>query len=289
MPPQLIRGSMPITIACQRCGKEFRATPSAKRKFCGMECSARDRGDKFRKDLTGQKSGRWTVVREAESAPSGDTKWLCRCECGNEKDVFTTCLTSGDSTSCGCWHREISTEQGRKNVKPIKPGTMFNRLTVIERSGSAGGQAAYLCLCECGNDSIVRSNDLRTGNTKSCGCYNLEQIAIRSITHGRSGTREYNRWRSRKRKEADTGWTIEMEDALREMYPECVVCGSCELLATDHVIPFTKGGKLIPGNATILCQSCNSSKTNRDLSDLPQSWAMPIMRSALQFAVEWMA
>jgi hypothetical protein len=57
------------------------------------------------KDLTGQKFGRWSVLafsrREARI-----TYWLCRCDCGSTKTVSRTGLVSGDSQSCGCFHRE---------------------------------------------------------------------------------------------------------------------------------------------------------------------------------------
>ena len=50
-------------------------------------------------------------------------------------------------------------------------GMNFGRLTVIERRGSdKQGKALWLCKCECGNEVIVRSNHLRSGNTTSCGC-----------------------------------------------------------------------------------------------------------------------
>lgn len=52
----------------------------------------------FKNDLTGQKFGRLTVV---EYLPDKH-KWLCKCECGNYKEVFTSKLTSLHTKSCGC-------------------------------------------------------------------------------------------------------------------------------------------------------------------------------------------
>lgn len=58
------------------------------------------------KDITGQKFGRWTVLgftarRERGSLPS-QARWLCRCECGAEREVPGPNLRNGSSTSCGC-------------------------------------------------------------------------------------------------------------------------------------------------------------------------------------------
>ena len=57
-------------------------------------------------DITGQKFGKWTVLSFAGSVkmPCGRpaTKWRCQCDCGTIKDVFSSGLPSGKSTSCGC-------------------------------------------------------------------------------------------------------------------------------------------------------------------------------------------
>lgn len=67
------------------------------------------------KDLTGQRFGRLTVLRRAESR-NKHTMWLCKCDCGTVKEVFGSALVSGLSTSCGCyrvdWGKEHHTKHG---------------------------------------------------------------------------------------------------------------------------------------------------------------------------------
>lgn len=59
------------------------------------------------KNLTGLTVGRWTVLHPTDNRGSdGAIFWLCRCRCGAEKAVRTTCLTAGLSKSCGCLQRE---------------------------------------------------------------------------------------------------------------------------------------------------------------------------------------
>lgn len=53
-------------------------------------------------DLAGKQFGRWTVTGKA----SKSNYWSCRCECGEEKDVFRGSLTRGVSVSCGCWKKD---------------------------------------------------------------------------------------------------------------------------------------------------------------------------------------
>ena len=53
-------------------------------------------------DITGNKYGMLTVVRRAESAPKGITRWECRCDCGNTVVVRGGNLKNGAVKSCGC-------------------------------------------------------------------------------------------------------------------------------------------------------------------------------------------
>lgn len=52
-------------------------------------------------------------------------------------------------------------------------GVDNSRWTVIKRmDNNPQQQSMWLCRCECGNEKIVEGNKLRTGWSKSCGCYN---------------------------------------------------------------------------------------------------------------------
>lgn len=52
-------------------------------------------------------------------------------------------------------------------------GVDNSRWTVIKRmDNNHQRKAMWLCRCECGNEQIVEGNKLRTGWSKSCGCYN---------------------------------------------------------------------------------------------------------------------
>jgi hypothetical protein len=53
-------------------------------------------------------------------------------------------------------------------------GSVFGRLTVQSRAPNDGTRAVWNCVCECGNKTIVDGKKLRTGHTKSCGCYRSE-------------------------------------------------------------------------------------------------------------------
>jgi hypothetical protein len=58
------------------------------------------RAHNFR-SLVGQRFGKWTVICEAEKR-NYKTRWLCRCDCGTEREVIAQSLIENRTTSCGC-------------------------------------------------------------------------------------------------------------------------------------------------------------------------------------------
>lgn len=71
----------------------------------------------------------------------------------------------------------------------------FGRLTVKADAGRDRGKAVlWLCLCDCGNETVVVSRNLGNGHIRSCGCLRVGNR--NAVTHGREATTEYNTWRS---------------------------------------------------------------------------------------------
>lgn len=80
-------------------------------------------------------------------------------------------------------------------------GKTFGRLTVIRlvsKTRSKNGTPIYHweCKCECGTVKTARGDDLRRGNSKSCGCLGPEVTSKRSLRHGEAScrTRLYSVW-----------------------------------------------------------------------------------------------
>ena len=64
-------------------------------------------------------------------------------------------------------------------------GNTYTYLTVIERAeNSPDGRARWKCKCKCGNETIVLGKHLRSGNTKSCGCYQKERAIESNMKRG---------------------------------------------------------------------------------------------------------
>ena len=46
----------------------------------------------------------------------------------------------------------------------------FGKLTAVRETEKRSGRTAWLCRCDCGSEIAVRTDKLRSGRVKSCGC-----------------------------------------------------------------------------------------------------------------------
>lgn len=75
-----------------------------------------------------------------------------------------------------------------------KSGEKHNRLTLVSLYVRKEGGNLWNIKCDCGKEFIASPRDVRSGHTKSCGCYQKELAAARLITHGLTETKEYRIW-----------------------------------------------------------------------------------------------
>ena len=117
-----------------------------------------------KRDLTGQRFGRLTVLRRADAPqngkPAGD-RWLCRCDCGGEAAVLGANLVRGHTKSCGCLKENDLT------------GQHIGALTVLGRSdkyAKRGKRRVRLweCRCDCGATTYKATDTLTAGVENSC-------------------------------------------------------------------------------------------------------------------------
>lgn len=52
----------------------------------------------------------------------------------------------------------------------IYAGQRFGKLSVLKEVEPGMYPRRFLCLCDCGRETVVRLGDLRSGSSKSCGC-----------------------------------------------------------------------------------------------------------------------
>lgn len=71
---------------------------------------------------------------------------------------------------------------------------VFDRLTVSEYSCMKNNNSYWKCICQCGNEVIVKGAMLKYGHTKSCGCLRWDNHKQVMVKHGQCESAEYNAW-----------------------------------------------------------------------------------------------
>ena len=152
-------------------------------------------------------------------------------------------------------------------------GKRFGRLIVIERSyPNRFKHPVWLCKCDCGNDKIVPGYNLRTGRTKSCGCFGKERRALATrLDYGLSCMRRTIKQYKNSAKRRGISWNL-TEDQFKEITQKvCSYCGAKPNNRTkdkesfgDYIyngidrIDNNKGYSV--NNIVPCCKSCNSTK-----------------------------
>lgn len=73
-------------------------------------------------------------------------------------------------------------------------GKIFGRLTVLRRGPfrpQGGGKPRWVCRCECRKEVEIMGARLRSGGTKSCGCFRQDRAGNLFRSHGKSKTMQY--------------------------------------------------------------------------------------------------
>lgn len=157
---------------------------------------------RVREDMTdwimaehGVPDSRLTVIKQVEDyiKSNGEhcAKWLCECNCADHNliTVLGSSLKNGNTLSCGCLRKE----HARSNFIDMtgwvmsEHGIPDSRLTVVKRLNdhieeNGRHDVQYLCKCNCKPNQYItaRGQDIRNGNTKSCGCLKIDKFIERS-------------------------------------------------------------------------------------------------------------
>ena len=113
-----------------------------------------------------------------------------------------------------------------------RTGDKYGRLTVMSYAGmDHRNKHLWLCLCECGNEKIVVSDNLSSGKSNSCGCLKAEFLARKGNQYGLYHDREEAllkvQYSHLKRRDKNKGFTDTMsfEDFSLLSKSPCKYCG----------------------------------------------------------------
>lgn len=141
-------------------------------------------------------------MRILENSNSDRKVRFLECKCTYCNSIFESRAdTIKNKKSCGCLNRTTNVTIGEAYGKV----TVLKDLGRYDKNKTGNKQRYVLVKCECGEEFEVIYNSLKTGNTKSCGCYhvetsteNMNQNRKDWSSHGKSRTKIYKVWTSMK-------------------------------------------------------------------------------------------
>ena len=217
-------------------------------------------------DIKGQKFGRLTAIELINKrSASGDAYWRCKCDCGNITEVRKSKLSSGNTKSCGCLARELTSER-RSNSGLDLTGKRFDRLVAIKPTGEKTPEGrVWLCKCDCGGSIETTARNLNGGRTTSCGCKQREQVTKLGLSNVGKNNPAYNhnltdeqRATNKFHRTSYEAKRLRMQTYTRDGF-KCRVCGGNDnRIAVHHLESFADNidARFELDNMVTLCEGC---------------------------------
>ena len=133
-------------------------------------------------NLESLRFGSLLVRSKVEKAAEG-THWLCDCDCGRSHTARSDNLKSGRAARCiHCSRSQAAASRKKSGVyemmadrlapdlKDREFGKLIARHPAPRPASSNSKGRWWFCDCACGGSAVVRSGDLASGNSRSCGC-----------------------------------------------------------------------------------------------------------------------
>ena len=214
-------------------------------------------------NLKGQRLGRLTVLKEVGRSRDRHVMWLCKCDCGNKKEITSHSLRKG-TISCGCYTKEKASERAKQAVGDKHPmfGKKHRKESIMKMSEKAklriGPKNPFYGRkhTEAAKKKMSDAAPIRVG------------IENHSYKHGLSKTKAYNAAKSSKRRRLEYNQTPEEID-YREITRIYQICNDMNnrigriFFHVDHIIPISKGGLHHQDNLQVLSASDNLKKSNK--------------------------
>lgn len=119
------------------------------------------------KDLSGQRFGRLTVIRRAEGEYPRPY-YECICDCGNKIVVEGKRLTSSNTRSCGCLHRQQLVERnykhGERYTRLYKTWLSMKQRCSVHRDKYKQWEGRGIKVCEEWNNSFLSFKEWAEAN-----------------------------------------------------------------------------------------------------------------------------
>lgn len=126
-------------------------------------------------DYSNSRIGFLQYLKDVEPNAHGRRLLVLCLGCGNEHIISASNYMKGGSfASCGCYKNHALSIGKRRDLKRLR----FGRLKVLRYTRSTENRKpVWECLCNCGNQIETTTQNLIRGDTRSCGCLQLEILS----------------------------------------------------------------------------------------------------------------
>ena len=126
----------------------------------------------------GSHYGKWEVLETGLINPNTKNKYYigkavfskCKCTQCNETIMLKNNSELNRAAKLNSACEKCAHANRITAMRTIKNGDKFGKLTVIGDGGVKNERHYSICQCECGKITLVRDNNLKTGQVRSCGC-----------------------------------------------------------------------------------------------------------------------
>lgn len=147
---------------------------------------------KQKPSLIDHRFGKLVVIETAQEDKTGKPKWLCRCDCGNEKIIYEQNLRYNKTKSCGCYNKEVSKKRMSKGWSKILTKDFLikehieNKKSLREIGKEVG--CSVTCVIK-----YMRKNELQTNEL----IYDIvgksfNKLTVISLAHTKNGSSFWN-------------------------------------------------------------------------------------------------
>jgi len=180
----------------------------------------------------------------------------------------------------------------------FRPGNRFGKLVIIRQDGihakpCGTTERKWLCQCDCGNFVTVLGHNLKSGNTKSCGCIPKQN----KLPNNEGVINQIILQYKRHAKDRNLSWNLTYEQVAKIIQEPCHYCGAVK--SNRLITKSCKEGYDYNGidrvdsavgyeieNVVSCCKICNYAKSNINKKDFIL-WAIRIANHSKAMAEQW--
>jgi hypothetical protein len=177
-------------------------------------------------------------------------------------------------------------------------GEKFTRLTVVSYSHKDSNHRKWWnCVCDCGNLKVLHTGNLRSGNTKSCGCFAKDSAKNRALPNHGGVINHIILQYKRHAKQRGFEFELTKEFVSEIIFKPCFYCGVVggnlkktknfkEGLKHNGIDRIDSSLNYTIDNVVPCCGRCNIGKSNMKKDDF-LDWVSRIFNHQQAMASQW--